>query len=167
MERFQRPKSLVAYLGLAPCVHAGGNRQRAGGMRKGGTTQVKAILIQAAHSILKSKNKSGEKLRKWGISLGMRKGKVVAAGAVVRKLAVACWYALKGFPPEIFEEEIEIRAKLKKIATELKAPLIRSIGYEKVGDFVEEYTYLILTRSSEAVERWKNLQKMFFSTLCT
>jgi len=167
IERFRNPKSLVAYLGLAPCVHASGNHQQQGGMQKGGTTQVKAILIQAAHSILKSKNKSGERLRKWGISLGMRRGKVVAAGAVARKLAVACWYALKGFPPEILEEEIEIKAKLKKIATELKTPLIRSIGYEKVGDFVEEYTYLILTRSSEAVERWKNLQKTVFSTLCT
>lgn len=145
IERFKTPKALVAYIGLAPSIHASGSRSISGGIQKGGKMSVKATLIESANSILKSKSPCGEKLRKWGVALMMRKNKNVAVGGIARKLLVAVWYALKGFLPEILDAEKSIQSKLSRLASELTLPFIQSLGYKKIRDFVEEYTLIVLT----------------------
>lgn len=144
INRFESPKQLVAYLGLAPCVKASGNSTASCGMMDGGKTQAKSALVQAAHAILKSKNASGAALKEWGIKLKMRRSIHVAVGGVARKLAIATWYAMKGLLPDLLDTEDVIRNKFKKIAEELTEEVILKIGYKAVKDFVEEYTGLIL-----------------------
>lgn len=167
INRFDRPKKLVAYLGLAPTVHQSGNRQTHGGLQHGGKTLIKALLVEAAHSVLKSKNAAGAALKKWGLALMKRRNKLVAAAAIARKIAVAVWYAMKGFLPDILEGEEIIRAKLRKIASELTQAVIKTLGYKNVGDFIDEYAILLLSRSPESAERWKSRKFSIFPTLNT
>jgi transposase len=146
INRFESPKQLVAYLGLAPCIKASGNAIASCGMMDGGKTQAKSSLVQAAHAVLKSKSASGAALKEWGIKLKMRKSIHVAVGGVARKLAIAVWYAMKGLLPDLLDTEDVMRGKFKKIAEELTEEVILKIGYKTVKDFVEEYTGLILLR---------------------
>ena len=99
INRFKAPKKLVAYLGLTPKSSESGNSRKDGGLTNKGRREVKTCLIQAAQAVLRSKNVSGEKLRKWGYSLMCRKNKNVAVAAIARKLVVAIWYLMKGSLP--------------------------------------------------------------------
>ena len=137
---FPNPKALVAYLGLAPTVYSSGSKSYSGGIQKGGKVSVKTTLVEAATSILKSKNASGAKLRKWGVALMMRKYKFVAVGGIARKLAVAVWYLLKGFMPDVFDVEKDIVAKLRCIASDLTLPFILALGYKNNKEFIQEYS---------------------------
>jgi len=146
INRFESPKQLVAYLGLAPCIKASGNSVSSCGMMDGGKTQAKSVLVQAAHAVLKSKSACGAALKEWGIKLKMRKSIHVAVGGMARKLAIAVWYAMKGLLPDLLDTEEVMRNKFKKIAEELTEEVIQQIGYKSVKDFAEEYTGLILLR---------------------
>lgn len=147
INRFRNPKKLVAYFGFSPKCHESGNSVRKGGMSKRGRKDVKSLLIQSAQAILRSRNKSGEKIRKWGFSLMFRKDKNVVVAAVARKLTVAIWYLMKGFIPKIMNIDNDIKKKLKKLAEELKLSGIKALGYDKVVDFIEEYSQILLLRT--------------------
>lgn len=164
IERFKTPKKLVAYLGLAPAIKASGNSKWSCGMQHGGRTEVKSILIEGANAVLKSKNATGKALRTWGYALSKRKDKCVAIAGIARKLAVAVWYVMKGLMPDIIEGENDIKAKMQKVAQEVTIKTVKKIGYNKVSDFVEEYTILLLSRSTEVTERWKSREKAIFPT---
>jgi len=47
-QRFQRPRQLMAYLGLVPSEYSSGDTQRRGGLTKAGNTHVRRALIEAA-----------------------------------------------------------------------------------------------------------------------
>lgn len=147
INRFESPKKLVAYLGLTPKSSQSGKNRKDGGLTHTGRREVKTYLIQAAQAILRSKNKSGEKLRKWGCSLIFRKNKNVAVAAVARKLVVAVWYLMRGFLPEILDITEDIQRKVKKIAEELGMPLIKAMGYKSPAEFIQEYTECLLLKT--------------------
>jgi len=113
INRFECPKELVSYFGLAPRVRQSGLSTRTGGVGDEGRRDVRAVLTQAAYSVLKSKNESGKKLKEWALKLKARKHLHLVISAIARKIAVAVWYALKGFIPEILDAEKELNAKLK------------------------------------------------------
>lgn len=145
--RFRNPKKLVAYLGLAPRVRESGNSRTGRGIAKCGRKEVKRLLIQAAQAVLRSKNNSGEKLRKWGWHLMFRKNKKTAIAAVARKLAVAVWYLMNGIMPETVDISNDVKKKIKKIAEELTLNGIRQLGYDTVNEFIREYSECILLKT--------------------
>jgi transposase len=147
IERFASPKKLIAYLGLAPTIIQSGEKSYSGGLQEGGRRVVKSKLIQAAQSILRSKSASGRKLKEWGIKLMMRKSKNLAAAAIARKLAVAVWYALKGFLPDILDTEKDLRTKMLGIARTLRLDFVKKLGYSTARQFADEYTQVILMAS--------------------
>jgi transposase len=69
INRFKNPKKLVAYFGFSPKCHESGNLSRNSGISRNGRKDAKSVLIQSAQAVLRSGNKSAEKLRKWGFSL--------------------------------------------------------------------------------------------------
>ena len=147
INRFNNPKKLVAYLGLTPKSHESGNTKKNGGLTRTGRREVKTYLIQAAQSILRSKNAGGEKLRKWGYSLMCRKNKNVAVAAIARKLVIAVWYLMRGVLPEIIDITKEVKQKMKKVADELGIALIKAMGYQAPADFIKEYTECLLLKT--------------------
>ena len=91
-----------------------GEGQWRGGLSGHGRKDLRALLIEAAHSILRS---SGPQAR-WGKKLMARKGsKNVAVAALARKLAVSAWYVLKGLVEPLERVDRKLSVKLDKIVS--------------------------------------------------
>lgn len=87
--RFPDGRRVASYLGLVPSENTSGGKRRLGGITKRGNREVRWLLVQAAHALLRSKQDTA--LKRWGAALAARKGKRKAAVAVARKLAVVMW----------------------------------------------------------------------------
>lgn len=135
--RFANPKKLVAYLGLTPTVERSGNDTRGPQMlRRYGRSELRALLIQAAHVALRQKN---HPLHAWAWKLCLRKShKNVAVAAVARKFTVSIWYCLRGLFTPLAEVDHSLQGKLGKVATELGQKVIHLLGYESKADFVKQ-----------------------------
>jgi transposase len=88
--RFRRSREVGAYLGLQPRRRESGARQPQLGISKEGDRDVRRLLVQAAHCILRQRAPDSD-LRRWGLKRMQRGGKSAkrkAVVAVARKLAV-------------------------------------------------------------------------------
>jgi transposase len=88
--RFQRSREVGAYLGLQPRRRESGASQPQLGISKEGDRDVRRLLVQAAHCILRRRAPDSD-LRRWGLKRMQRGGKNAkrkAVVAVARKLAV-------------------------------------------------------------------------------
>lgn len=119
VRRFAEPKKLAAYLGLNPGEkRSGKSKEIKIGIGRRGRGDLRHLLVQAAHSILRSGKATA--LGKWGWKLFARKGhRNIAIGAVARKLAMQIWHLLMGNPPTLLEKDKGLTVKLRKLAVEL------------------------------------------------
>lgn len=125
IHRFASPKKLVAYIGLHPAFDDSGESSWKGGLSGHGRSDLRALLIEAAHSILRSAHPIG----RWGRKLLARKGEIkLVIAAVARKLAVAIWYLLMGHWHTLEEIDARLHAKLGKILQQVGAPHLQSRG---------------------------------------
>lgn len=130
IHRFARPEQLVAYLGLSPGQRQSGQGKDIRlGVRKRGRGDLRHLLIQGAHAVLRSGRDST--LGKWGWKLFARKGqRNIAVVAVARKMVVQVWHQLMGHAPAAAESEKSLALKLrnltvllgKKLRSELALP---------------------------------------------
>jgi transposase len=86
--RFETAHQVEAYLGLVPSEHTSGKR-KLGSITKQGNSYMRALLVQAAWSILRMR--SSDPLAMWGKQVRDRRGKRIAAIAVARRLAGILW----------------------------------------------------------------------------
>jgi transposase len=86
--RFSDAHRLESYLGLVPSENTSGKR-RLGSISKHGNTYLRALLVQAAWSILRMKKP--DPLREWGRAVMARRGGCVATVALARRLAGVLW----------------------------------------------------------------------------
>ena len=83
IKRFARPGSLVKYIGLNPAFDDSGQGQWRGGIGGHGRKDLRCLLIEAAQSILRSK----DPMAQWGKRLMARKSSAkLAVAAMARKL---------------------------------------------------------------------------------
>lgn len=142
IHRFRTPKQLVAYLGLNPSIHESAGHSQGGGTCGGhGRGDLRAVLVQAAHSILIHRHSP---LHRWGWALCLRRNKKVAVVAIARKLTVACWYLLQGRFNSLEEIDQILHAKIHKLATAVGRKSIMALGYSSVAVFKEEKCKLLL-----------------------
>ena len=92
VERFERSKQVVSYLGLNPREHSSGGRQRLGAISKQGNPMMRSLLVEAGHTAARL---DGE-LRQDYQRLKLRRGSGVAKVAIARKLAVRMYWMLRG-----------------------------------------------------------------------
>jgi transposase len=100
--RFPSSKALVSYLGLVPSERSSGDARRQGRITKAGDTLTRALLVQAAWCVMRSKSKDYAGLRAWAEGIAARRGKQRAAVALARKLArvmFAMWRDGADFDP--------------------------------------------------------------------
>lgn len=83
--RFARSREVGPYLGLVPIVRQSSNTERRGPITKAGDSGVRRLLVQAAHTMLRTKKESA--LKTWGLAVTQRRGKKKAVVALARKLA--------------------------------------------------------------------------------
>jgi len=119
VRRFEHPGKLVAYIGLNPGQRESGRGKHIKlGIGKRGRGDMRRLLVQGAHAILRSGRETP--LGKWGWKLFARKGnRNIAVAAVARKLLVQVWHLLSGHPPEALETNKSLTLKLHKLAVTL------------------------------------------------
>ncbi len=85
--RFGSAKEVRAYVGLVPREHSSGEHCQRGRITKAGHRRLRALLVEAAWSLLRYERPETAALRAWALRLAARRGKRIAAVALARKLA--------------------------------------------------------------------------------
>jgi transposase len=91
IERFERSRQLVSYLGLNPVEDSSGERRRLGGISKQGNRFMRMLLIQGAQTAVRGDERLNRQYRR----LASKKHRAVAKVMVARKLAVGMFWMLK------------------------------------------------------------------------
>lgn len=86
-KRFQKSKSVGAYLGMTPTQYSSGETQKQGRISKCGSKELRHLLMEAGFVVI-TRSTKWSKLKAWGIMLMKKHGLKKAALAVGRKLAV-------------------------------------------------------------------------------
>ena len=90
-KRFRRAHQVESYVGLVPNENtSGGGKQRLGAISKHGNSYLRALLVQAAWTIVRSRDKSNP-LYLWAAQLIERRGKRIAVVALARRLVGVLW----------------------------------------------------------------------------
>jgi transposase len=117
IKRFSNPKKLVKYVGLNPVFDDSGNSEWSGGVAGQGHRDLRCLLVEGAHSILRSRT---HPLAKWGKKLLARKSSLnLAVCAVARKLCVAVWYLMSGHWTALQELDESLKWKLGKMISQM------------------------------------------------
>jgi len=141
--RFRTPKNLVGYIGLNPRVSISGTGGGTGPLAHTGRSDLRALLIQAAQSVLRYGN--GTAQHRWAVALKMRKGANVAVAALARKITVACWYLMNGLFTPLTEVTAQLSIKLHKIACSIGAARLKESGYASISEFQHELFQKLLS----------------------
>jgi transposase len=145
--RFSEPRKLVKYIGLNPAFDDSGEGQWHGGIGGHGRKDLRALLIQAAHAILRAKTPP---LAKWGWKLFARKGvRNVAVAAVARKLTVAIWYLMMGKWTAVEEIDTVLSRKVGQLITQVGREGLKRLG--KTRPALREETFRAL-KAGQAAE---------------
>lgn len=155
ISRFASPKKLVKYVGLHPSFDDSGETEHHGGISGHGHRQLRALLIESAHSIMRSKSSP---LGKWARKLEKRKGSpLIAVTALARKLLVAIWYLLSGRWDELSEIDKPMAAKISKVmlkAGELLGP-DRKNARKEIEERLKHGRVYVLKEPAKMVHRKK------------
>ena len=135
VKRFANPKKLVAYVGLNGSVQQSGNSCKEGGLKKHGRKDLRALIVQAAHCIMRQKD---HPLRNWGVKLLCRKSKMnIAVVAVARKLMVAVWYLMQGRFSKVEALDATQQDKIKRMVRKIDKEYLKEIAKTR-KEVVEE-----------------------------
>jgi transposase len=94
-ERFHTVQQARSYLGLVPREMSSGEQQRRGHITKVGNRRTRALLVQAAWGILRSRRPEVAHLKNWATTLAARRGKRIAVVALARRIAGILWAMLR------------------------------------------------------------------------
>ncbi len=108
IRRFPTPKHLVGYAGLGGRVHDSGLTHRAGGITKAGRRDIRAPMVEAAHTASNTHPHWKAELARLEPRLGHNKAIV----AIARKLLVAVWHVLTEGVADRFAEPEYVARKL-------------------------------------------------------
>lgn len=93
-KRFASASHVASYVGLSPGENTTGGRVRRTGVIAAGQKQLRALLVQAAHSKMNAR-KNLDPLALWARDLEQSKNRKVATCALARRLAVVMWAMLR------------------------------------------------------------------------
>lgn len=129
IQRFAAPKKLVKYIGLNPAFDDSGEGTWSGGIGGHGHKPLRALLMEAAQSILRSPK---DALAQWGRKLLARKGAYnLAVAAVARRLVVCVWYLMMGRAEPVDQIDTKLRAKLGKIAGKVGPSVLEGLRKDR------------------------------------
>lgn len=89
-KRFRHAHAVESYVGLVPSEDTTGGKRRLGSITKKGNGYLRALLVQAAWSLLRTAG-SDDPLRQWAEAVAKRRGKRVAVIALARRLVGVLW----------------------------------------------------------------------------
>jgi transposase len=115
ISRFPTDKHLVGYAGLGIGVHDSGLTRHSGRITKAGRRDIRAAVVEAAHTAVRTHPHWREELAR----LEPRLGKNKAIVAIARKLLVAVWHVLTEDCADRFADAEFVARKLLKHAYRL------------------------------------------------
>lgn len=115
ISRFPTDKHLVGYSGLGTRVHDSGQKRRTGRITKAGRRDIRAAMVEAAHTAVRTHPHWRAELAR----LEPRLGKNKAIVAIARKLLVAVWHVLNEGCADRFAEPTLVARKLLAYAERL------------------------------------------------
>jgi transposase len=95
VKRFERAKQLTSYCGIVPTVRSSGEREQQGSITRQGRSEVRAMWIQAAHSLVQSRQPTARPLQRWFARVARRRGFRTAIVALARKMLSLAFYLLR------------------------------------------------------------------------
>lgn len=126
IQRFAEPRKLVKYVGLNPAFDDSGEGEWKGGIGGHGRKDLRSLLIEAAHAILRC---SRTPLAQWGRKLLGRKGSVkLVVAAIARKLTIAVWYLMNGRWTALNEIDKRLSLKVGKIISSVGNASLKCLG---------------------------------------
>lgn len=120
VKRFNTAGQVANYFGLTPGENSSGDTLRKTRITKAGAEEVRAALIESAHSLMNHQPNSP--LGAWGHRLKEKKGTCKAATAVARKLACICFAIFRdgtSYNPKRAAKEIETKINIEKVAKKI------------------------------------------------
>jgi transposase len=143
INRFKSPKSLVKYAGLNPAFDDSGKGTWSGGIKGHGRKDLRALLIEAGHALLRSPNHPNSD---WGRKLLARKGEVsLVVAALARKLIVQVWYSLKGLAKPMEQVTKPMVQKIGKMISRVGQHGLDALGISR-KDAREQALEILRTR---------------------
>ncbi|MFQ5944616.1 MAG: IS110 family transposase, partial [Anaerolineales bacterium] len=130
VSRFPSAKKLVGYAGLGARVHVSGQTHRGGGITKQGRKELRAAMVEAAWSAVRShpfwKRQFAQLERRMHPKpIGPLRGKAIVA--VARKLLVAVWYVLTHRAADRYADPEQVAFKLMTWSWKLNDQLRRGL----------------------------------------
>jgi transposase len=93
--RFERAKQLTSYCGIVPTVRSTGEREQQGSITRQGRSEVRALWVQAAHAVVRSRQPAACALQRWFWKVARRRGVRTAIVALARKMLSVAFYLLR------------------------------------------------------------------------
>jgi transposase len=97
--RFDNRKAVAHYGALTPTVYQSGNEVHLGRINRDGRQEVRRVMLQCAHVLVRMKSPASAPLRDYFVRLEKKRGKKKALVAVARRLLVICYGVLKSGTP--------------------------------------------------------------------
>jgi len=91
MGSFNRGRDFAAWLGLAPCQHSTGGKQRLGKVSKMGQRDIRRLLIIGAMAVVQAASRSGAPKDSWLARMLAKKPRMLVAIALANKMARGLW----------------------------------------------------------------------------
>lgn len=92
--QFKSGRDLAAWLGLVPCQHSSGGKERLGAISKRGDTYLRTLLIHGARAVISSCEKKEDRKSQWIKGIMARRNKNIATVALANKNARVIWTVL-------------------------------------------------------------------------
>jgi transposase len=102
--RFDDRKAVAKYGALTPTIHQSGSETHLGHINRDGRHEVRRVLLQCAHTVVRMKSPAAAPLREFFERLCAKRGKKIAVVAVARKLLTVAYGVLKSrqsYDPEL------------------------------------------------------------------
>lgn len=93
--RFAWAKQLTSYCGIVPTVRSSGEREQQGPITRQGHSEVRAVWVQAARALVRSRQPTAHPLQRWFVRVARRRGLRTALVALTRKLLSLAFYLLR------------------------------------------------------------------------
>jgi transposase len=106
--RFPSAEQLVGYTGLGARIHDSGQKRRTGRMTKTGRRDIRAVIVEAAHTASRTHPHWKAELARLEPRLGYNKAIV----AIARKLLVAVWHVLSKECADRYAQPQQVARKL-------------------------------------------------------
>ena len=125
-----------------PGENTTGGKQRLGSITKCGNPHARAMLVQSACLILRSRD-SDDPLRRWAIELAKTRGKKIATVALARKLAGVLWAMWRddtvydpGFQARQSAKGLQADTQSRQLRAQAMARAVRKFSVENARPLV-------------------------------